>query len=819
MSRAFFTRTAPAALCAALLCMAPLHTSFAQTLNPTGRDVSLNVPLRERGRILGDVILHLSADDRVEVEAESVVTLLKPILDQDAAWRLLASANKQGRIGPANFEALGYRLDYDPGELSLAITTPGSARATETLSLFRNRAERPQIGDKPEDISFYTNIQASLDFDDDEIADALNDSLNFRFDSALAVPQLDHAVLEATASVNAEGEFDFGSARAVYDQPEKDRRWRFGQVSSPSLGIEGSENAVALQVASGEVRLGRQDVALATGSTSFTIERESELRVLVNGAITQRFLLQPGKFDIRDFPIGDGLNRIVVEIEDDTGRRQILDFETFRDRRLRAVGDSDYAVTLGVLEETGEDDFDLAEPFVAAFYEAGVTDRITSGAYAKASTEAQVIGSVATISAFGALFDLEVANSHADVGFGTYAAAGVSRTWFDEEGTTGSARAFNFDLSYRTEDFNTSLISPTGQTGFAFDVSASYAQSFRDWRFNIGADAQLDSYSGQENSYSVRTGLGRSFGRFAVSADLGYEFGDEEEAFGFLRASYRIDDLSSVDASYTLREQQFDTTYRRRSERSGVGAWNAAATVGYDFDDENADIGGSFSYLGNRGIARVSHDIGLEEFGSGETIQRTSLDVETSIAVVGGKIGVGRPINDSFALVSGHPNLEGAPVYVNPFEDEYLARSGALGAGVANGLRGFTDQFVSYDVDEAPLGYDLGTGNFTLNPTYRSGYALQVGSAYAVTAIGTAVDARGEPVALAIGEARSLDDEDAPIVTVFTNRIGRFAMQGVGPGRWEITLRGERALRFIVTIAEEATGLVRLDRIQPEEEK
>ncbi len=814
--RSFLSTTACAAFIAAF-CIGPIsvpNTAFAQVLNPTGRAVALSVPLRERGRILGEVVMHLSATDAIAIDADTLTTLLDPLLTEAATARLLSAADSDGRIGPDTLADEGFTLEYDPAELALAITAPGSARERESLFASRQSRERPEIGIEPTDISFYTNIRAGLDVDDFEIDDNTVNNLTLRFDSVLAVPQLDHAALEATSSLNGDGEFDFGSARIVYDQPERDRRWRFGQVTSPTLGVEGGENAFALQVASEQVRLRRQDTAIETGPTTFTLERESEVRILVNGVVTRSFLLQPGNFDIRDFPVNEGLNRITVEVEDDLGRRELLTFDTFNDRRLRPVGEDAFALTVGVLEETGNDDFQFDGAFVAGFYERGVTERVTAGAYAKLSPDAQVGGAVATISALNSLFDFEVAASNSDDDFGAYGAIGVSSVWFPD-GDPLDARSLTATARVQSRDFTTSL-QGLGSTGNnKFDLSLGYSQNLGPWRFSVGANAELDAFDGSEDTYNARIGMGRNFGAFSFSADLGYEFGDEDDVTGFLRLSYRIDPLSDIDARYDLRQDELRSTYRRRSERNGVGAWNASVTAAYSIEDEQPDLGGSFSYQGNRGVVRLAHDLDLETLDGDEIGQRTSLDLETSIAIADGKIGVGRRINDSFALLYGHSSLSGEPVYVNPSEDEYLARSGLLGAAVVD-VRDYRDNLVDYDVREAPLGYDLGTGVFNVNPTYRSGYALRVGSAFSVTALGELTDADGEPAALLIGTARSLDDEDAPVVSVFTNRRGRFAMQGIGPGRWRIEFEGGDAPQFTIDIPEDATGLVRLGVIQAE---
>ena len=118
-----------------------------------------------------------------------------------------------------------------------------------------------------------------------------------------------------------------------------------------------------------------------------------------------------------------------------------------------------------------------------------------------------------------------------------------------------------------------------------------------------------------------------------------------------------------------------------------------------------------------------------------------------------------------------------------------------------------------YDVADLPLGYDLGSGLFQLQPRLHSGYALTVGSAYNVTASGVMLDERGQPVSLRTARATSLDDADAPEAEVITNRTGRFAVSGLSAGRWRITLVGQPALVYDIVIPD--TTLFRAGEIRP----
>ncbi len=793
--------------------------SQAQTLNPTGRDVALTAPLREGGRVIGEVTLFLSASDEIRVETRSLAAALAEELTAEGESRLNALGDAAGRVTPADLQREGFELTYNPSDLALDIVTPGSARRLRSLTGSSYVARPEAQGAPPTDISAYVNARARMDLSErDWTRDAL-ERASLSLNGAIAIPQLGHAVIEGEAGLDGSGEVYLGGARAVYDEPESMRRWRAGMVSTPTLGVEGAENALALQVLSRNFGFDDRRLVAATGLTSFLLERRSEVRIRINGVVARSFLLEPGNYDLRDFDLSEGFNNVVVEIEDDLGIREILNFDAFRDRRLRRPGDKAYAVTAGVIDERRfRDQFEYGDAFVAGFYETGVTEKLTLGGYAKASPSG-IIGGVTGSTPLGnGLLSFEAAASAHDAHEpGVYGALGWTMG-VGELRQDRLARSLSLLARARTEDFGGSLREDANNhNDYGVDLSLNYGQTLGDsWRMSLGADARLVSFEDEKDSYGVRLGLSRSFGIYGVSADVGYRFGDEDEFSANLRVSYDFDDLRRAELHYDVDDRNLRATYRQRSETRGVGAWAASATAQHDFDQDLSFVGGSASYIGNRAVARLSHDTALRQIGTADRAQRTSLEVETALAYAGGRFGVGRPIQDSFALVYPHRSLGDAQIHLNTREADYQARSGWLGAAVAHDLDEGRGQFVSYDAPEAPPGYDLGTGVFDVKPTYRSGYALQVGSPYSVTAVGEFRDAYDEPVSLRAGEARALDDPAAPVVTVFTNRVGRFVAQGLGPGRWRVTLPGEPELRYSFAIPEDATGLVRIDILKPE---
>src|SRR5690606_22284746 len=191
------------------------------------------------------------------------------------------------------------------------------------------------------------------------------------------------------------------------------------------------------------------------------------------------------------------------------------------------------------------------------------------------------------------------------------------------------------------------------------------------------------------------------------------------------------------------------------------------------------------------------------------------LRVSSSLAFAGGKVAVGRPISDSFALVYPHKNLKGRKVIVGDSLEtgRYVANSGPFGPATGGYFSSYVNQTLRYDVIDAPQGYDIGEGIKRLKPTYRSGYAIKVGTDAFVSALGVLTAENGKPVPLTSGRIADANGQGAS-QPFFTNSVGRFAAQKLTPGhKYRVELYTSPAVGFEFTVPADNEGLLDLGRI------
>jgi outer membrane usher protein len=370
---------------------------------------------------------------------------------------------------------------------------------------------------------------------------------------------------------------------------------------------------------------------------------------------------------------------------------------------------------------------------------------------------------------------------------------------------------------------------------------AQPTDTFADNRFNYEIEAEVSQTLGssQAIALSARYSHGRGTNlsdftararynyfksdSFTVNAEALYEdrprFGIRH-SFGFrINANIRLGAHSRATAQYDSRGKSESVGFETNGGE-GVGAWTAGGVVSHSPNGTGLDA--SASYVANRALIGLSHSTQFGSATATSTVQRTALRLGTAMVLADGHFALSRPINDSFALAVPHSTLKGHSVVVEPRKNgHFLGESGILGGAVDPSLTSYFERVVSYDVPDAPTGYDLGSGNIRIKPPYRSGYLITAGSEYSVNLTGTLFNSEHEAISLMSGTAIELDRLERAPLTVFTNRAGRFAIQGMRPGRWKIEFPGSKPMIAVIEVPAKAEGLVMMGEVtlMPQDEQ
>ena len=786
----------------------------AQRLNPTGRAIILTVPAKDGAAYLGDMPLTIGADDSLSFPAERTLQLLEPLLSPDVMTALRGSFTGKTTIGPGDFAGTGIEVAYNPRSLELVFTIPVEKRAARRVSV--SALDRASVGSyvAAAPYSAYLNIRGSVDLYEDGAATGFQEPV-FLLNAAvrLRLPVIETDAIYIPGSSGAD--FQRLGSRVVFDDTKNLLRFTFGDLESQARGFQAAPDMAGISVLRSHSVLNPQQIIRPRGDRTFRLDRPSTVEVIVNGQQVRRLQLAPGNYNLRDFPFAQGGNDIRLNVLDDTGRTEVLRFNVFLDQTQLAKGIDEFGLYFGVKAPLGADGPIYQDQWVVSgFYRRGISDGLTLGANVQADDQIQMAG-------VEAMFGTPIGS------FGTHLAYSSTKGYGDGfavqatfqrliQHRDGQADTFNLFFEHRSRRF-APVTFFLADNQYDYELGGGYTHAFSP-DFYMGANARYSKGRGinpDVHSYTLSSGW-RITPRATLSAEARYTEDTRGDEFsGFVTLTVRFGRTTSVRADYDTRDNRARLSYQSM-HGTGVGSYNVTA------DAERSDFGSSLgfnaNYFTNRAELGISHyGTFAGDFGD-STSQRTSFRLGTSIALAGGEVSIGRPIYDSFAIVKPHASLKKANVVVDPTPFGYTANTGTMGDATMPNLSSYSERVVTIDAEGAPSGVDIGQGSYRLFPGYRSGYVLEVGSDYHVTAMGVMLDIDGQPVSLVSGRATELAHPDRAPVTLFTNRQGRFGATGLAPGQWRIEMLDAKKSVYLITIPADAEGVVRLGEIAPAKE-
>lgn len=765
-------------------------------------------PLIDNGFVIGEIDYVLRADDTIWLDGPQLLALLYRALSPEAAADVDQIIGPRAEISLAELAQAGIRIDYDPATFQLEMQVDTAMRPRHAISVSGLPPQVTGPVEEPADFSAYVTALGNLDYVH-EGSDVGLASPNILLDGAIRYGGF---VLEGEA--NWQGGFSRQGTRLIYDDRPRMARFTAGDLQVVSRGFSGASPMTGLSLERLYSDIDPQRNIQPRGQRSFTLERASTVETYVNGSLVQQTRLNPGTYDIQDFPFAQGANDVQLVIRDDSGRSNTIDFTINFDRNLLAAGLSEFGVYGGVRSPFSPDGRRYTgDPVASGFYRRGLTEELTAGGNFQVVTDGAVLGGELVWASPVGTLGFDLAGSQVS-GIGSGYAFNVSfERAFDGIGDSSSLIA-----TYQTvsRDFATADAS-SARNPYVHEMGLTWSLGFlNDHYISVdGFYSQGRVDTPDRATFRAIHGW-RAHTRLFFTTEATYQDRGDEEDYGIrLTATLRFGPRSSGTAEVDTRRKGGRLTYQTSSGR-GVGSYNGQATV--DYFDEVGSFNGNASIRLNRSEVGAAHLTSYSPDQDRIVDQRTSLRFGTSFAVADGAIAMSHPIYDSFAMLKPHKSMEGAKVYVSPTEDDYLGNSGVYGPAVAGELSAYTPQLITYDAPEAPVGYDLGTGAVQMMPPYRSGYLIEIGSAYSTTFTGTLLNPDGSPVPLAAGLAFELSEPGRPPVRMFTNRSGRFAATGLKAGRWRIEVEtGSRTRSYIIEIPADAPSLVRAGELQPED--
>ncbi len=802
------------ALFVLMLLTVPALAASEFKLAQTVRTYNLTLPLIFQGAYLGDVPVAAAPSGQISVNVERFIGLLGQRLSPEMAYMLKQLGGGEQLAPIEKFAPAGIVIIYDSAKLELRVTIPVDKQGGQSLSAIDDdaRGRPPQSTIPAERFSASLTLTARQSYVwSPSTAEGWDP---FRLSADLAANLFGAKGIH----VFAQGEFDEASADAwhrgnivlIHDDVETAHRTSLGDVTPVPAGFQASPilGGLSFQRQYGELQPFRN--IRPSGLFRFSLDRASTVEVVVNGTTIRTLRLDAGQYDLKDFPLFNGLNEVELYVVDEFGRRLIATFSQFFSARLLNKGVAEYGATLGIpqMRDAGDqltyDDNNLTFSGYARY---GLLENVTVGANFQNDTN-QWLGGV-------------------ELGWASpIGTLGIIAGWSEIEGlATGHSTLINYEASaeavwhFKNPQLNLSYLNTSEHFASVGTVTPDQRVA-SEFRGRLSTQLPYELGLGLAGSHSQGRGLEPDERRYSLSISRNLGFADltassehtqrdsvpNENRF-LLTLSTSLSERENTRASFDSQTDQYQAEYSR-FQRNELGDYGLRASLLRDNDRVTGT--GEAAYNANRFGLVVQHDAIADTTTSQIQSQRSSYTIATQLAFAGNDVAFGRPVGPRFAIVSAHDTLDASPVGVtqNKGSKTRQAQADALGPALVSAGGAYQPQSVYVDVENLPAGYDAGTGQYDLFPGPASGYAVMVGSEASHVIMGTLIGGDGQPLALLGGEVRSKDNPNFKPVLVFTNSAGRFFAEGLAPGRYNMVLGPALDIIVPLDVREDHKGVI-----------
>lgn len=799
-----------------------------------------------------------SYPEDISVDGDELKKVLDRLLDPSAQFDPLEISGSElkevkqgGRWVPLSyFSGKPYQLTYNEKKLELHLAIPPQIRRKGSVSFGGSGdfgLEQPDTD--PAWFSSFFNISSSQDYEfGADPSTSGRQPMRGMIENGTRIADL---VFEGSVSVyenkyklenwNTFARQDF---RLIKDFPKQQIRAYAGDLP---LALQGFQSAIPMGGIGMVNKPGLNPSRRTTqvGRYQMFLERPSKVTAILNGIPIRTIDLPAGRHDLTDFSFMAGPNDLKFEIIDDLGRKEELSYSFFSSSELLGLGVHDMGYFIGApyLQNGFSRNYDKTKITGSFFHRYGYSDVLTLGANIQVRSGDLLVGGAAALTApFGSLGFEPVINT--GVGKRTGVALRSRFSTIDYEGHKKSQRSYAFGLISASPGFSQFGTLSDFQP-VAHSLTGSYGQALGDFgTLSLGINYALmrPSVNTPYDAFGVSVGVSRNW-RKGPSASLSLR--EDRNSAGQMETSAAIflnwnfsEEHQSISGSYNAKDDGTALGWTYSSPEPGVGKHDVRLGLKKARDDREFTASGN--YTGNRGVVGLNHSAKWlppqelpvsDSTGQRQLVRQVagpqnhfSIQAQTALVYAGGRLGIGRPVLDTFALASAEKNLKDETLYLNrkPDSTAYFAKSSYLGGAVMSEISSYSPFVLQVTPDNAKsavkAGFDKDTFRFL--PPYKSGYLVKMGTdLYMSIGANLLYDDDSSPVVTKPGKITSASDAEFKDVQFFTTRSGRTRIEGFKPGQYEIHLSDGSADKYTFTIPEDGPeyidlGKIRLKRIK-----
>lgn len=774
------------------------------------------MPVYYDDKVVGEVNVFTDGESLKGVPANEINKVLNRVVSPNIRQEIGKYGSQ--KITNKELNKLGVWLKFNSNDLSLDIQL--QADATNKNLIDFDGAYKDKVYSESAFFAWHNVFNFTNDYDVDDDSNAANRWLgewiatgNFggafgiNFEAAGYVEGIDSDLFESDSRAYR------GDVKMFVDRPKYPVRFSLGDVSTLTSGHIPSVNLGGLAIERLWSSLQPERNIQNGGSQSIYLRESANVYIYINDIYFTDLRLSPGRYQLEDLPLDQGSNDIRIEIQYQSGQREVINYSQFFNTRLLRRGISDFSLYVGAISNIVDTEYEYDdEQYVAqGFYEYGLTDHLTVGLNSAYHPDGQIIGGVINLGApFGNIGSRFSGLGYSDQDeFGSIASIDYEHNIFGNYGYSSPNLRLSYEAfsDYRATPWLTGgdLISGMRLLGnYRYYVTSSIDYTLRgSW--------VLDQDS-KENSYFGALDITWAPLDFTFTSTIEYEY-DESTSIG--ETSYyfvaRWDwysalDFYSASAEYQTRTNRVRGTFSKFSQSTPGGyGYELIADVGED--DQDYSVRGD--YVANRFTTELEYQAELDDLND-EKNQAISARFSTAVSVMDTDVAWGRSYRGPAVIVKVDETLQ-APVLINGVsedEPESIASQSLSGLVPIYGAHGTSTVYI--DVPEAPLGYDYGPDSYEFTAGTYTGHTIRVGSEASKTVIGQMWDENDKPISLRNGVIVLKTEEKA----FFTNKAGRFALDGMQAGRYRVEMRGRPYFVGELIIEDAKSNLVYLKPIK-----
>ncbi len=781
--------------------LASLHSLYGYAQSPVPSYEAI-LPLYSNKRLLGEIKVVIEDEKLISVDKASLLDAIRKDLNKDT---IRSFESLSANIDP---QTMPLPIIFNPQDLKLEMPFDVELRSSEKIELledYHRRYESEAL--KPAAFGGAINSRVEQTWSNNP---GEEDFLGAQFDSFLNMNTL---VFENQSyyQSNVDQKFFRGDARLVKDFERHQVRVQAGDVHPQVQGFMVGRPVGGLNI-SRNFSLNPYRLPYPSGTQEFILQARSLIKYFVNGTMIKSEYLPAGNYTAKDIPLNNGLNTIVIEATDDLGQKKVFIFKSAASINLLSEGESRFDISYGTpifdqdfKREYRHEDGNL----LSSFFQYGFNSALSSSVYGQNQKNYTLLGT--EIIKATVIGNLGAGYAHSSVDSLSGNAQGLSYQFLGPNKKYGS-HSLGLRYEHRDEEFRSSLFDTLSvvqnnySVNYALPVTGLFTvalgANYGDVRDNslsdrYGFDTTLNMRLMDKHNLSFFVGRNRNENK--VWNDVAYvfltiTFPDSND---FLSAFY---DQQQKSTKVTYLHDNQNRLYSPKAQATVEN--NSLAQTGETdilFPTPIADIGGRINATHALSNDRV-YARGSLRFNSALVFAKDNDDWA---------FGVSRPVPSSFVIFRPEDKLDGQKIALKSTSPYNESETGLFGEITFANLLAYQYREVQVDPTYLDEGRSLKKEKFVLYPTYRSAHLIKLEDKGSLMLRGFIQKPDSTPWVLQVGRIGE--------ATFFTNRDGEFFVEGIEPGKYEVSLDGQPNKVFI-TIDENERGIRNIGTLIIEEE-